>query len=86
MFDIDAVNGISHASSVKHTGINEIYSSPNRHIHDNGSKFLGHKFCDLLNQNSITIMAVPTTVKNLQSNAIYKHMHQMVANVLRITM
>ena len=60
------------------------YPSPNRCIHDNGGEFIGHEFQTLLTQNAIK--AVPTTVKNPQSNAMCERMHQTVANVLRIIM
>ena len=60
------------------------YPSPNRCIHDNGGEFIGHEFRALLDQNAIK--AVPTTVKNPQSNAMCERMHQTVANVLRILM
>ena len=60
------------------------YPSPNRCIHDNGGKFIGHEFQDLLASNSIK--PVPTTVKNPQSNAMCECMHQTVANVLRCVM
>ena len=60
------------------------YPLPNHCIHDNGGEFIGHEFQTLLNQNAIK--AVPTTVKNPQSNAMCKRMHQTVANILRIIM
>jgi len=60
------------------------YPSPNRCIHDNGGEFIGHEFQTLLTQN--TIIDVPTTVKNPQSNALCERMHQTISNILRIIM
>jgi hypothetical protein len=50
-------------------------------IHDNGGKFIGADFQCLLEINGIK--DVLTTMKNLQSNAICKRMHQTAGNILR---
>ena len=60
------------------------YPSPNLCIHDNGGKFIGERFLDLLEANSIK--SVPTTVKNPQLNAMCERMHRTVANVLQCIM
>ena len=44
------------------------YPRPMECVHDNGSKFIGHEFQDLLTHFGIT--HVKTTVKNPQSNAV----------------
>ena len=49
------------------------YPSPNRCVYDNGGKFMGHEFLNLLAGNSIK--SVPRTVKNPQPNAMCKRMH-----------
>ena len=54
---------------------------PERCIHDNGGKFIGHKFQAVLRAHEIK--DVPTTSKNPQANAVCERMHQMVANILR---
>jgi hypothetical protein len=50
-------------------------------IHDNGSKFIGIKFQELL--QSYGIKSVHTTVKNPQANSILEHAHQTVGNMVR---
>ena len=57
------------------------YPRPLRCIHDNGGKFLGAAFQQVLAVNGIK--DVPTTVKNPQSNAICERMHQTAGNILR---
>ena len=49
------------------------YLWPAQVIHDNGGKFIGHEFQNMLRNLGIT--AKPTTVKNPQSNAICERMH-----------
>jgi hypothetical protein len=49
---------------------------------DQGSKFIGWAFQHMLTQYDIQHW--PTTVKNLQANAICKRMHQAVGNSLRV--
>ena len=44
------------------------YPRPRHCVHDNGNEFLGHEFGQMLTRNNI--QAVPTTVKNPQSNAL----------------
>ena len=60
------------------------YPFLNHCVYDNRSKFNWLTFLELLEANSLK--SIPTTVKNSQSNAIYTHMHQTVANVLRCVM
>ena len=52
------------------------YPFPNRWLHDNNNAFLGPEFLQMLKKNDI--YSIPTTVKNLQVNAIVEHMHQIV--------
>jgi hypothetical protein len=56
------------------------YPKPTSCIYDQGSKFIGWAFQNMLAQYDI--QRQPTTVKNLQANAICKHMHQVVGNSL----
>ena len=60
------------------------YPWPVQVIHDNGSKFIGHEFQDMLRQFGIT--AKPTTVKNPQSNAIVERLHKTMADILCVMM
>lgn len=52
--------------------------------YDKGGEFIGWSFQQLL--TSFQVKNVTVTVKNQQSNTIYKHMHQMVGNILRTIM
>ena len=52
-------------------------------IHDNGSKFVGFEFQELL--ESYGIKSRITTVGNPLANAILKQVHQVLANMLRST-
>jgi hypothetical protein len=58
------------------------YPKPTTCIYDQGSEFIGWAFQHMLEQYNIQHQ--PTTVKNLQANAICKHMHQAVGNSLCI--
>jgi hypothetical protein len=58
------------------------YPKPTTCIYDQGSKFIGWAFQNMLEQYNIQCR--PTTVKNPQANAICKHMHQAVGNSLRV--
>ena len=60
------------------------YPWPVQVIHDNGGKFIGHEFQDMLRQFGIT--AKPTTVKNPQSNAIVEQLHKTMTDILRVMM
>ena len=57
------------------------YPWPECCIHDNGGKFTGSKFHELLEHSNIK--DVPTTSRNPTANAVCKRMHQTVGNVLR---
>ena len=57
------------------------YPRPLRCIHDPGSEFIGANFQLVL--ANMDIEPVPTTVKNLQANAICEHMHKMCGDMLR---
>ena len=59
------------------------YPQPERVIHDNGGEFTGQEFQGLL-YNLGTNSSVKT-VKNPQSNAICKQMHQTAATILKMT-
>ena len=50
-------------------------------IHDNGGKFIGWNFQELLTRYGIK--SRPTTVKNPQSNMACERMHKTVADILR---
>ena len=58
------------------------YPWPAQVIHNNGGKFIGHKFQDMLRTLGIT--AKPTTVKNPQANAIVERLHKTMADILRV--
>jgi Integrase core domain len=58
------------------------YPKPTSCIYDQGSEFIGWAFQNMLAQYDIQCQ--PTTVKNLQANAICKLMHQVVGNSLRV--
>jgi transposase InsO family protein len=58
------------------------YPKPTTCIYDQGSEFIGWAFQHMLDQYDI--QRQPTTVKNLQANAICERMHQAVGNSLRI--
>ena len=60
------------------------YPRPNRCVHDNGKEFIGIDFSEMLARHGIK--GVLTTVKNPQSKALCKRMHQTVLNVLRVIM
>ena len=49
--------------------------------HDNGPKFMGHEFQELLAKYNCTSM--PTTVMNPQANALVERMHLTFANNVR---
>ena len=57
------------------------YPCPVRCLHDNGTKFLGAKFQELL--TSYGIKATVTTICNLQANAILERVHQVLGNLLQ---
>ena len=57
------------------------YPRPMRVIHDQGSKFMGSPFQDLLHRAGIK--SVPTTARNLQGNSIIEAVHKSVGQVLR---
>ncbi len=52
-------------------------------VHDNGGEFTRYAFAHLL--FGLGIKDVPTTNKNPHSNATYKHMHQTMVTVLKIS-
>ncbi len=52
-------------------------------IHDNGGKFTGYAFTQLL--CLLGIRDVPITSKNPQSNALYEQMHQTMAMTLLLS-
>jgi hypothetical protein len=56
------------------------YPQPLCCIHDNGGKFIGDNFQRVLEINGIK--DIPTTIKNLQLNAICERIHQMAGNIL----
>ena len=56
------------------------YPRPSKCIHDNGGEFLGWNFQELLTRAGIK--SRPTTVKNLQSNAVCERMHKTIADIL----
>ena len=60
------------------------YPSLIRCIHDNGNEFLGPAFTLMLQKNKIK--SVSTTVKNPQSNAIVKRMHQSISTMIAISL
>ena len=53
-------------------------------MYDNGNEFLGSGFQNTLRKHAIK--AVPTAVKNPQSNAICERMHKTILDVLRVYM
>ena len=59
------------------------YPAPMRCIHDNGNKFLGPAFTEMLRRNKIK--SVKTTVKNPQSNAFVECMHQSISTIIAIS-
>ena len=59
-----------------------MYPSPNRCISDKGGEFTGKDFQQMLYKH--TINPAGTTTKNPQANGIYKRMHSMVADILRV--
>ena len=52
------------------------------HIYDNGNKFLGRGFQEILEKHKIE--GVSTTVKNTQSNGTCERIHQTMLNVLKV--
>ena len=60
------------------------YPRPNRCIHDNGTELVGSDFVRLLAQ--MGIKNVCTAVRNPQSNAICKRMHQTIGDILRVVL
>jgi Integrase core domain len=58
------------------------YPKPTSCIYDQGSKFIGWAFQNMLAQYDT--QRRPTTVKNPQANAICERMHQAVGNSLRV--
>lgn len=58
------------------------YPRPRRCIYDNGNEFVGTEFQELL--QSFDVKAVPTTVKNPQTNAVLERVHQVLGNMLRM--
>ena len=57
------------------------YPRPTRCLHDNGRKFLGSEFQELL--QSYGVKSVATSVKNPQTNAVLERTHQVMGNMLR---
>jgi transposase InsO family protein len=57
-----------------------LYPRPARIVLDHGTEFTGWAFQNLINQHGIH--ALPSSVKNPQSNAIFEHMHQSITNSL----
>ena len=57
------------------------YPTPVNCIYDNGGKFIGAEFKDLLNRAGIN--KKPTTIKNPTANAICERMHDTIAMMLR---
>ena len=60
------------------------YPSPMRCIHDNGNKFLGPEFEQMLARNNIE--SISTTVKNPHSNAIVERLHQTLNTIISISL
>ena len=60
------------------------YPSPMRCIHDNGNKFLGPEFEQILARNNIE--SISTTVKNPQLNAIIERLHQTLNTIISISL
>ena len=58
------------------------YPKPNKCVYDNGNKFLGRGFQEILEKHDIK--GVCTTVKNAQANGICEIMHQTMLNVLKV--
>ena len=56
------------------------YSHPMMYCHNNGSKFVGWEFQQII--ADFGIKDVPSTSRNPASNGICKQMHQMVGNVM----
>ena len=57
------------------------YPRPNRVIYDNGGKFTGSEFQELLNSFGIT--GIPNTVKNPQANDFAERVHLTMGDMLR---
>ena len=57
------------------------YPRPLECVHDNGSKFVGYEFQELLQSYGITIKV--TTVANPQANSVIERVHQVLATMLR---
>lgn len=60
------------------------YLKPNRCVHDKRRDFIGWELIELL--NTYGIKDVINIVENPQSNATCNHMHQMVANILQVSL
>ena len=56
------------------------YPKPVCCMHNNSNKFIGTNFLHILIVNGVN--DVPTTIKNPQSTAICKRMHQTVGNII----
>ena len=56
------------------------YPSPNRCVYDNGGKFCGNEFQQMLVKHLVE--PSDTTVKNPQANGICERMHWSVADIL----
>jgi transposase InsO family protein len=54
------------------------YPRPLTFVHDKGTKFTGIEFQELIQSYGIKAIIASTT--NPQTNAILKHMHQVIAN------
>ncbi|KAL7465162.1 hypothetical protein ACHAXS_005488 [Conticribra weissflogii] len=59
------------------------YPCPQKVVYDNGSKFIGFKFQEML--ESYGIQPVPTTVKNPQANSTIERLHLTLGDQLRCT-
>jgi hypothetical protein len=56
------------------------YLKPERCIQDNGGKFIGADFQQILVVNGVKV--VPMTMKNPQSNTILKRIHHTAGNII----
>jgi transposase InsO family protein len=77
-----------HSKHASHVGMHFVniwlsrYPRPMKCIHDQGTKFIGADFQEVLRRAGI--QDVPTTVCNPQANAVCEQLHQSVGNTLRI--
>jgi transposase InsO family protein len=71
----------AHAITISENSWIARYPQPLRCTHDNSGKFIGNDFQRVLEINCIK--DIPTTVKNPQSNAVCKRVHQTAGNILQ---